>query len=38
MFDEVDVVEWCKSKIMSKKAEISRQGKNWYISTEDYKE
>ncbi len=36
--DEVDVVEWCKSKIMSEKAEISRQEKNWYISTEDYKE
>ena len=30
--DEVDVVKWCKSKIMSKKAEISKQGKNWYIS------
>ena len=29
--NEVDVVEWCKSKIMSKKAEISKQGKNWYI-------
>ena len=25
--NEVDVVEWCKSKIMSKKAEISKQGK-----------
>ena len=32
--DEVDVVEWCKSKIMSEEAEISRQGKNWYISVE----
>jgi hypothetical protein len=31
---EVDVVEWCKSKIMSKKAEISKQGKNWYICIE----
>ena len=30
--DEVDVVKWCKSKIMSEKAEISKQGKNWYIS------
>ena len=28
---EVDVVEWCKSMIMSEKAEISKQGKNWYI-------
>ena len=26
--DEADVVEWCKSKIMSEKAEIGRQGKN----------
>ena len=25
--DEVDVVEWCKSKILSEKAEISKQGK-----------
>ena len=25
--NEVDVVEWCKSKIMSKKAEISKQEK-----------
>ena len=32
--DEADVVEWCKSKIMSEKAEISRQGKNWYICIE----
>ncbi len=32
--DEVDVVEWCKSKIMSEKAKISKQGKNWYISVE----
>ena len=31
---EADVVEWCKSKIMSEKAEISRQGKNWYICIE----
>lgn len=31
---EADVVEWCKSKILSEKAEISRQGKNWYICIE----
>ncbi len=29
-----DVVEWCKSKIMSKKADISKRGKNWYICIE----
>ena len=32
--DGGDVVEWCKSKIMSKKAEISKQGKNWYVCIE----
>ena len=32
--DEADVVEWCKSKIMSEKAEISRKGKNWYVCIE----
>lgn len=31
---EVDVVEWCKSKILSEKAEISKQGKNWYVCIE----
>ena len=31
----VDVVEWCKSIITSENAEISRQGKNWYIYVED---
>ncbi len=30
----VDVVEWCKSKITSENAEISKQGKNWYICVE----
>ncbi len=34
LLDEVDVVEWCKSKILSEKAEINRQGKNWYICVE----
>lgn len=29
--DTNDVVEWCKSKIASKDACISRNGKNWYI-------
>lgn len=28
----VDVVEWCKSRILSKDASISRQGKNWYVT------
>ncbi len=34
VFDEVNVVEWCKSMIMSEKAEISKQGKNWYVYVE----
>ena len=25
-----DAVEWCRSKIMDKRAIIDRQGKNWY--------
>ncbi len=29
---DVDVVEWCKSRILSKDASISRQGKNWYVT------
>ena len=29
---DVDVVEWCKSRILSKDAIISRQGKNWYVT------
>jgi hypothetical protein len=28
---DVDVVEWCKEKILDKDAEITRQGKNWYV-------
>lgn len=27
----VDVVEWCKDKIVDKNALITRQGKNWYV-------
>lgn len=26
-----DVVEWCKTKILDKNAQITRQGKNWYV-------
>lgn len=29
---EIDVVEWCKSKILDPLAVIQRQGKNWYIT------
>ena len=30
--DTDDVVEWCKNKINSKNAVITRNGKNWYIN------
>ncbi len=30
-----EVVAWCKEKIASPDAVISRQGKNWYIETTD---
>jgi len=27
----VNVVEWCKSKVLDTNAQIHRQGKNWYV-------
>ena len=30
-----DVTTFCRQKIMSKDAKIKRQGKNWYILTDD---
>lgn len=27
---EIDVVAWCRSKILDKNAVIEKQGKNWY--------
>ena len=32
--DTDDVVEWCKDKIKSGHAVITRNGKNWYINTD----
>ncbi len=29
--DISDVVNWCKEKIISNKALITRNGKNWYV-------
>lgn len=29
-----DVVEWCKDRISSANAVISRNGKNWYVSVD----
>ncbi len=30
-----DVVTWCKNKISSPNASITRQGKNWYVNVEN---
>ena len=30
-----DVVDWCKTKIHSANAVITRKGKNWYVNAED---
>lgn len=32
--DTVDVVEYCKTKIISLNAVIKRKGKNWYVNVE----
>jgi len=32
--DEEDVVAWCKDKIKAENADITRKGKNWYISVD----
>lgn len=28
---DIDVVKWCRSKIMDESAAVTRQGKNWYV-------
>lgn len=33
--DTNDVVAWCRDKIKSQDAIITRKGKNWYISIEN---
>lgn len=33
--DGVDVVDWCKAKIKSPRATITRHGKNWYVYVDD---
>jgi len=30
-----DVVEWCKDKMKSSSANITRNGKNWYVNVEN---
>ena len=29
--DVKDVVAWCREKILDSKADMARQGKNWYV-------
>ena len=33
---DIDVVSWCKEKILDKNAETERRGKNWYVQDNDY--
>ncbi len=35
--DTVDVVEYCKNKILDKNCNIYRQGKNWYCEVDNIK-
>ena len=34
--DTDDVVYWCKTKMNSPNAVITRNGKNWYVNVENY--
>lgn len=34
--DTDDVVDWCKTKINSDNAVITRNGKNWYVKVDNY--
>lgn len=34
--DTDDVVDWCKTKINSNNAVITRNGKNWYVKVDNY--
>lgn len=33
--DTDEVIEWCKAKIKSANAVVTRNGKNWYISVDN---
>lgn len=35
VLDIDNVVEWCKTKIKSDHAVITRKGKNWYVNVDD---
>lgn len=34
--DTADVVDWCKNKINSANAVITRRGKNWYVNVDGF--
>ena len=34
--DTDDVADWCKAKINSANTVITRRGKNWYVSADNY--
>ena len=33
--EDVDVVVWCRERILDKNAGIERNGKNWYVMIDD---
>ena len=33
---DTNVVEWCRARIMDKKAAFRQQGKNWYVCVDNY--
>lgn len=35
MIGKHDVATWCKDKIKSAHASITRKGKNWYVNVDD---
>ena len=32
---DIDVVEWCRDRILDKNARIEKNGKNWYVIIDD---
>ena len=32
---DIDVVEWCRERILDKSAIIEKKGKNWYVMIDD---
>lgn len=33
--EDIDVVEWCRSRIREEKPTVERKGKNWYVQMDD---